>query len=69
MTMLLLETARSVDVLGREMIAMELMARQAEEVEHWDRAQRLWFERDQVRHERSLAMRRHWALRAEAWGW
>jgi hypothetical protein len=55
-----IDTALSVatELLAREMIVLEQAATQAD----GDLAERLWFQRDEVRHQRSLLLRQIWVL-------
>lgn len=61
------ELASATAALAHDMVMLEQRAREAERAGRDDRAQRVWAERDDVRHERSLLMRRQWMLRAEWW--
>jgi hypothetical protein len=61
------ELASATAALAHDMVMLEQRAREAELAGRDDRAQRVWAERDDVRHERSLLMRRQWMLRAEWW--
>jgi hypothetical protein len=52
----------AVDVLAHEMVILELKAQQAELAEHYATAERLWRQRDDIRHQRSLLLRQLWRL-------
>lgn len=51
---------QATELLARRMIDLERFAMDAERVQRYTRADQLWRERDDVRHERSLLMRQLW---------
>jgi hypothetical protein len=51
-------------LLARRMVELECLACQLEREFHYTAAECVWFERDEIRHQRSLLLRQLWRLAA-----
>ena len=52
--------ATATAILAREMVVLEQAAKQAQLALRFGQADRLWRQRDDIRHQRSLLMRQNW---------